>query len=53
MPEALERFRGSELARRYFGKEFVEQYVAFREWEVERHRTAVTDWERQRYFEMV
>ena len=53
LPEALERFRGSELARRYFGEEFVEQYVAVREWEVERHRRAVTDWERQRYFEMV
>ena len=53
LPEALERFRSSELARRYFGDEFVEQYVAFREWEVEKHRRAVTDWERRRYFEMV
>jgi glutamine synthetase len=53
LPEALERFRASELARRYFGDEFVEQYVAFREWEVEKARRAVTDWERRRYFEMV
>jgi len=53
LPEALERFRASALARRYFGDEFVEQYVAFREWEVEKHRRAVTDWERRRYFEMV
>jgi glutamine synthetase len=53
LPEALERFRASELARRYFGEEFVRQYVAFREWEVEKHRRAVSDWERKRYFEMV
>ncbi|MDO8614821.1 MAG: glutamine synthetase family protein [Dehalococcoidia bacterium] len=53
LPEALERFRGSELARRCFGDEFVDQYVAFREWEVEKARRAVTDWERRRYFEMV
>jgi glutamine synthetase len=53
LPEALERFRASELARRYFGDEFVDQYVAFREWEVEKVRRAVTDWERRRYFEMV
>lgn len=53
LPEALERFRSSELARRYFGDAFVEQYVAFREWEVEKARRAVTDWERRRYFEMV
>jgi len=53
LPEALERFRGSKLAREWFGDEFVEQYAAFREWEVEKHRRAVTDWERRRYFEMV
>ncbi len=53
LPEALERFRASALARRYFGDAFVDQYVAFREWEVEKHRKAVSDWERRRYFEMV
>jgi glutamine synthetase len=53
LPEALERFRCSELPRRYFGDEFVDQYLAFREWEIEKHRRAVSDWERRRYFEMV
>jgi glutamine synthetase len=53
LPEALERFRSSSLAREWFGDEFVEQYVAFRQWEVDKHRLAVTDWERRRYFEMV
>lgn len=53
LPEALALFKGSKLARRYFGDEFVDQYVAFREWEVERYNRAVTDWERRRYFEMV
>ena len=53
LPQALEAFRSSELARRWFGDEFCDQYIAFREWEVEKHRRAVTDWERRRYFEMV
>ncbi len=53
LPEALERFRASALAREWFGEEFVAQYAAFRQWEVDRHRLAVTDWERRRYFEMV
>jgi glutamine synthetase len=53
LPEALERFRQSALAREWFGAEFVEQYAAFRQWEVDKHRLAVTDWERRRYFEMV
>jgi glutamine synthetase len=53
LPEALERFQESDLPRRYFGDQFVDQYVAFRRWEVDQHRLAVTDWERRRYFEMV
>jgi glutamine synthetase len=53
LPEALERFKASALAREWFGAEFVEQYAAFRQWEVDKHRLAVTDWERRRYFEMV
>jgi glutamine synthetase len=53
LPEALDRFRASALARHWFGDEFVEQYVAFRQWEVDKYRLAVTDWERRRYFEMV
>src|SRR5207245_7572207 len=52
LPQALETFRSSELARRWFGDEFCNQYLAFREWEVEKHRRAVTDWERRRYFEI-
>lgn len=50
---ALELFRPSDTARRWFGDDFCEQYIAFREWEVQKHRRAVTDWERRRYFEMV
>jgi glutamine synthetase len=53
LPQALEAFRSSELARGWFGDEFCDQFIAFREWEVEKHRRAVTDWERRRYFEMV
>jgi glutamine synthetase len=53
LPEALETFKRSELARDFFSDMFVDQFVAFRDWEVERYRRAVTDWERRRYFEMV
>ncbi|MBI1884747.1 MAG: glutamine synthetase [Chloroflexi bacterium] len=53
LPEALARFEESVLAREYFGEEFVAQYAALRRWEVGKFRTAVTDWERRRYFEMV
>jgi glutamine synthetase len=53
LPEALASFKGSDLPRKYFGDAFVDQYTAFREWEIRKHRLAVTDWERRRYFEMV
>lgn len=53
LPEALKRFSESALPRRYFGDAFVDQYIAFRRWEVEQHRLAVSDWERRRYFEMI
>ena len=36
-----------------FGDAFVDHYVAMRRWEVEKHRRAVTAWERRRYFEQV
>ena len=51
--EAVERFDASALAREYFGSEFVEHYVRMRRWEVAAFQRAVTDWERQRYFEQV
>lgn len=53
LPEALDLFRKSDLVRACFGDMFVDQFIAFRDWEVERHCRAVTDWERRRYFEMV
>ena len=45
--------KGSAAARGLFGDAFVEHYVASREWEERQHRKAVTDWELQRYFEII
>jgi glutamine synthetase len=53
LEEAVERFERSDVAREYLGDGFVRHYAAMRRWEVEKHRRAVTDWERRRYFEMV
>jgi glutamine synthetase len=53
LAEAVERFASSALAREYFGDAFVEHYARMRRWEVEAFQRAVTDWERQRYFEQV
>ncbi len=50
---AISRFEDSEIARQWFGDDFVQDYVTMRRWEIERYQSAVTEWERERYFEMI
>jgi len=51
--EAAGRLRESTAARDWFGDDFVEHYAATREWEEREFRKAITDWELQRYFEII
>ena len=51
--EAAGRLRTSEAAEEMFGKEFVEHYAASREWEEREYRKHVSDWELERYFEII
>jgi glutamine synthetase len=51
--EAAGRLRTSQPARALFGDEFVDHYAATREWEEREFRKAITDWELQRYFEII
>jgi glutamine synthetase len=53
LDDATERLNRSEIARDFLGDGFVDHFVAMRRWEVEKHRRAVTAWERTRYFEQV
>jgi glutamine synthetase len=48
---AVERFDESELARSWFGDAFVDDYVTMRRWELQQYQAAVTEWERDRYFD--
>jgi glutamine synthetase len=51
--EAAQRIRASKAARDWFGEAFVEHFAATREWEERQFRKAITDWELQRYFEII
>lgn len=51
--EAAGRLRRSKAAADLFGRDFVEHYAQSREWEEREFRKAVTDWELQRYFEII
>ena len=53
MAAATDLLEQSELAREYFGTDFVEHYVATRRWEVSEYDKAVTNWERRRYLELI
>ena len=50
---ATDLLEQSELAREYFGTDFVEHYVATRRWEVSEYDKAVSNWERRRYLELI
>lgn len=51
--EASARLKASEAARSLFGDAFVDHYSATREWEEKEFRKAITDWEMDRYFEII
>jgi glutamine synthetase len=51
--EAAQALKGSDAARSLFGDVFVDHFAATREWEERQFRRAVTDWELQRYFEII
>lgn len=51
--EAAGRLKASKAARSLFGDAFVEHYAATREWEEREFRKAITDWEMERYFEII
>ncbi len=51
--DAAQALKGSEAARALFGDTFVEHYAASREWEEREFRRHITDWELERYFEII
>jgi len=51
--QAAQNLRASDSAHALFGTEFVEHYAASREWEEREFRKHITDWELDRYFEII
>ena len=53
LEQAVDNFARSDFARRALGEDVVQHYSHFFRTETESFRSAVTDWERQRYFERI
>jgi glutamine synthetase len=51
--EATEKFANSAIAKELFGETFVEHFAASRDWEWRQSQKAITDWELNRYFEII
>lgn len=53
LKDSVSRMKSSDLAYDLFGKTFVDHFVYTREWEWEQFSKKVTDWELERYFEII
>ncbi|HZZ36425.1 MAG TPA: glutamine synthetase [Caulobacteraceae bacterium] len=53
LTEAAHRLLDSDIASELFGRAFVEHYASTRIWEEREFRRAVTNWELDRYFEII
>lgn len=51
--DAAQALKASSMAREYFGDEFVEHFAASREWEEREFRKHISQWELERYFEII
>jgi len=51
--EATQAMKESSIAQELFGKDFTDHFIRTREWEWRQFGQAVTDWELQRYFEII
>ena len=51
--DAAQALKASDAARALFGNEFVDHFAASREWEEREFRKHITDWEMDRYFEII
>jgi len=51
--QAAQVLKTSKMARQYFGDDFIEHFVATREWEVREFRKHISKWELERYFEII
>ncbi len=53
LQKATQAMKESAVAKELFGEEFVNHFVATREWEWAQFSRVVSDWEKKRYFEII
>lgn len=51
--DSVRNLTASKEAKELFGAEFIEHYISTRLWEVREYEKQITDWQLQRYFEII
>ena len=51
--DAAQQMKASKAGRALFGDTFVDHFAASREWEEREYRKHISDWEMERYFEII
>jgi len=53
LKESAQNLKKCDKAYEVFGEDFVHHFVKTREWEVSEYEKAITDWQLERYFELI
>lgn len=53
LKEAVDAMKSSDIPSQLFGEKFTDHFIRTREWEWEQYSKQVTNWELQRYFEII
>ena len=53
LKDSVANLKACKEAYKAFGQDFTEHYIKTREWEVSEYEKAITDWQLQRYFEII
>ncbi len=53
LKDSIKNLAKSTVAPEIFGEKFVQHFVKTREWEVSEYEKAITDWQLERYFEII
>jgi glutamine synthetase len=53
LKESIVNLKTCKQAKKVFGEDFVDHFVKTREWEVSEYEKAITDWQLERYFEII
>lgn len=53
LAESVNKLKSSTIAKDLFGEKFINHFCSSREWEIKQYNKQVTNWQLERYFELI